>query len=273
MKALLISLMLLTSQTIWALSLPDEYREEIKDCKDLLEQIAESKCGKTALGLLQKAYLKIGLNLSKRSMKFENTRTQETEFEMEGELMPSPLLSVSLGDSYFGQSNFGYQLGGTYFTDTAFKQTVTRGSQSKTLDLLTYSKMTVYAFSPTLFYTFSREDDTPENDFTAGIGLNISYSELKGSAYITGDKSNTACYDAGKQVISGSASKDALIQACDFKAYDSSGLSHGVRLYLAYEYEKWIAEISSSVYTKDIENGYNFSTYDFSFSVSRKLSF
>ena len=273
MKALLILLTLFVTQTSWALSLTDEYREEIKNCKDLLEQIAESKCGKTALSLLQNAYLKIGLNISRRSMKFENTRSQESEFEMEGEFMPSPLLSVSLGDSYFGQSNFGYQLGGTYFTDTAFKQKVSRGSDSKTLDLLTYSKMTVYAFSPTLFYTFSREDDTPDNAFTAGVGLNVSYSELKGSAYITDDKNNAACYDAGSQVIAGIANKDALIQACDFKAYDSSGLSHGVRIYLAYEYEKWITEIASSVYTQDIENGYDFSTYDLSFSVSRKLSF
>lgn len=273
MKALPVLLLFLVTQASWGLSLPDEYSEEIEDCKALLEQIAESKCGKTALGLLQNAYIKIGLSLSKRSMNFENSRTQETEFEMEGEIMPSPLLSVSLGDSYFGDSNFGYQLGGTYFTDTAFKQRVSRGNDSKTLDLTTYSKMTIFAFSPTLFYTFNREGNTLENAFTVGVGFNISHSELKGSAYVTDDKRNTACYDAGNQVIASSANKDALTQACEFRTYNSSGLSHGARIYLSYEYEKWITEISNSVYRHDIAGGYDFSTYDLSFSVSRKLSF
>ncbi|MAA72767.1 MAG: hypothetical protein CL679_13690 [Bermanella sp.] len=273
MKALLLILTFFVQPASLALSLPDEYREEIKDCKALLDEIARSKCGKTALGLLKNAYIKIGVNLSRRSMKFENDRYQDSEFEMEGEFMPSPLLSFSLGDSYFEDSNFGYQLGGTYFTDTAFKQKISRGSNSQTVDLLTYSKMTVYAFSPTLFYSFGREENTPLNAFTAGIGLNISHTDLKGSAYVTDDKSNANCYVAGSNVIAGTASKDLITQTCDFKTYDSSGLSHGARIYLAFEYEKWITEVSSSVHTQDIQRGYQFSTYDLSFSVSRKLGF
>ncbi|MGR6871459.1 hypothetical protein ACU6U9_03945 [Pseudomonas sp. HK3] len=192
---------------------------------------------------------------------------------MVGELTPSPLLSLSLGDNYFENSNFGYQLGGSYFSDTAFKQKISRGDHSKSVDLLTYSKMTVYAFSPTLFYTFSREDDTPDNALTTGLGLNVGYSKVKGTAYVTDDKTNSACYAAGSNLLKGTASKSDIKQNCRLDDYDSDGLSYGARLYLAYEFEKWITELSSSVYIQGIERGYKFSTYDISLGISRKLGF
>jgi hypothetical protein len=92
MKTLILVLTVFATLHSWSLPFTSDYDEDIKNCEELLEEISQSKCGKTALGLLKNAYLKIGLNLSKRSMKFEKTNEKETEFEMTGNFMPSPLL-------------------------------------------------------------------------------------------------------------------------------------------------------------------------------------
>lgn len=267
-----ILLLILFSNYTSALSLTNEQDEYIDKCGALLEKVKKSDCGKTTLAFLQNAYLKIGLDASQRSMSFENTNSTETEFEMKGELSLFPLLTASLGDNYFESSNFGYQLGASYFSDTAFNQNIERGSQSKEIDMQTYSKMTVIAFTPTVFYSFGDHLSQKDNFFTLGIGLTAGYSKVKGNAYVTNDKTNTACYDAGTQFVLNNASPAGLL-SCEYRTYESDGLSYGARIYLAYEYHKWITEISGSNYNQDLDSAYTFSTFDFSFSVSRKFGF
>ncbi|WP_353350425.1 hypothetical protein [Oceaniserpentilla sp. 4NH20-0058] len=265
-------LLLAFSQLSLALSLDKEQTKYVDDCEVLLEQIKHSECGKTTLAFLKNAYLKIGLDISQRSMSFKNTSTSETAYEMKGEFSLSPLLTASLGDNYFKNSNFGYQLGASYFSDTAFNQYIERGSQSKEIDMQTYSKMTVIAFTPTLFYSFGDHLSQRDNFFTLGIGLTAGYSKVKGNAYVTNDTTNSVCYDAGTQFVLNNVSPAGLLN-CEFRTYESDGLSYGARIYLAYEYHKWITEISGSNYNQDLDSAYTFSTFDFSFSVSRKFGF
>jgi len=266
-------LILLLSQASHAISLSKQQTEYVDECEVLLEQIKQSKCGKTTLAFLQNAYLKIGLDISQRSMSFEHTNYQEKIFEMEGEMSLIPLLTASLGDTYFENSNFGYQLGFSYFSDTAFNQSIERGNQKKSVDLQTYSKMTVLAFTPTLFYTFGNHKGQHANAFTTGLGLTAGYSKVKGNAYITNDADDTACYNAGTNFVINNGNPANIAANCTFGTYDSDGVSFGARIYLAYEYENWITELSGSNFNQELEDGFTFSTFDFSLSLSRKFGF
>ncbi len=273
MKYILLTLSLFLSQTALSVSLTKEEANTLQDCQVLLEQISQSDCGKSALKFLKNAYIKIGLNMSQRSMTFENKETLDAAFEMTGEWSPAPILTLSLGDNYFEDSNFGYQLGFSYFSDIAFEQTITRGDNVETADLLTYSKMTVLSFSPSIFYSFGRDDDTPKSFFTTGLGLNAGYSSVKGSAHITDFEEDTLCYDTGSDYIEGTATPDDIMTDCEFSRYDSAGLAYGGSIYLAYEYHNWLTEISGDVFTQDIDGDYTFSTSSTSFSISRKFQF
>mgnify|MGYP005997641409 CR=1 FL=1 len=273
MKRILLVSTLLFSQFSIAISLGDEQDKMLKECQVLLDQIAQSDCGQKTLGFLKNAYIKVGLNISQRAMTFEEKESEAEMFKMIGEWSPSPVLTLSLGDNYFDDSNFGYQLGFSYISDTAYEQEIERNGQTKSVDLLTYSKMSVMTFSPSIFYSFGRGDDTPESYFTSGLGLNAGYSKVKGTAHITNNKEDTTCYNTGTSYLNGSATSDDLMQNCAFGFYEEDGLTFGATLYLAYEYHNWLTELSSSIYTINSTDDFTFSTSDISFSVSRKFGF
>jgi len=265
--------LLFSSPLIHAISLSKEDHQYLDECEVLLEQIKQSECGKTTLAFLRNAYLKVGLTISQRSMSFEETNSQDPIFEMEGEMSLIPLLTASLGDTYFENSNFGYQLGFSYFSDTAFNQKIERNGEAKSIDMQTYSKMTVLAFTPTLFYTFGKHKGKQDNAFTAGLGLTAGYSKVKGNAYLTNDESNTACYEAGTQYVLNNDNPANIATNCAFGIYENDGLSYGARIYLAYEFNHWITELSGSNFNQELEDGFTFSTFDFSLSLSRKFGF
>lgn len=273
MKKVILISSLIFSQSTSAISIGNEKEMLLQECEALLEQITQSECGKKALGFLQDAYIKIGLNVSQRSMTFEDKESEAALFKMIGEWSPSPVLSLSLGDNYFDNSNFGYQLGFSYISDTAYEQEIEREGTTKSADLLTYSKMTVVTASPSIFYSFGRGDATPDSFFTTGLGLNAGYSKVKGTAYITNNPADTTCYNTGTNHINGTATIDNIMQNCSFGYYEEDGLTFGATLYLAYEYHNWLTELSSSIYTINSTDDFTFSTSDISFSVSRKFGF
>lgn len=272
MKWLLLFSFFLSSSS-FALTLIDDQDEYLDECEKLVEKIKESKCGKETLDFLKNAYVKLGLNVAQRTIRFEHKHNQESVFNMKGELSPSPILTLSLGDNYFGDSNFGYQLGGEYFSDTAYEQEIKRGDETVTVDLLTYSKATILSFTPSLFYTFGRHDNTPHTQFTLGLGLNAGYSKVKGTAYLTENALNTTCYDTGTNYLNGTATKTELTSSCEFGAYESEDFATGINLYLDYEYHYWIFSLQSGIYTQELKGEYTFSTYDVSFSLARKFGF
>jgi len=273
MKPIVLILSLLISQISFASLLSNEQNLLLDECSVLLEEIKKSDCGGKTLDFLKNAYLKIGVNISQRTMSFENKETLNPAFTMKGEWSPSPVLTLSLGDNYFENSNFGYQLGLTYFSDIAFEQEIERDSITQTADLLTYSKMTVVAFTPSIFYSAGRNDATPESFFTFGIGFNAGYSKVKGTAHITELESDTACYNTGSQYLYGNASEEDIMANCSFGTYESDGMSYGGSVYFGYEYHNWVTELNGGVYIQDIDGDYTFSTFDLSLSVSRKFGF
>ena len=264
---------LIFSQWSSAITIGDEKEVLLQECEALLEQITQSECGKKALGFLQDAYIKIGLNVSQRSMSFEDKESEAALFRMIGELSPSPVLMLSLGYNYFENSNIGYQLGFTYISDTAYEQEIEREETTKSVDLLTYSKMTVVTASPSIFYSFGRGDATPDSFFTAGLGFNAGYSKVKGTAYVTNNPADTTCYNTGTNHINGTANRYDIMQNCQLSYYEEDGLAFGATLYLAYEYHNWLTELSSSIYTIQNLEDYTFNTADLSISISRTFGF
>lgn len=275
MKKMSLLSALFVSQSAFSLSLPvsQQASEALKNCSDLFEKISESDCGKVTMGFLENAYVKIGGNLTQRSMTFEEADSSNTAFEMAGDWSPTPVLTLSLGDSYFEGSNFGYQLGFSYFSDVAYEQRITRGDYDRRVDLATYSKMDVISFNPSVFYSFGRDDATPNRFFTTGLGLNLGYSTVKGSAFLTEFEDDAVCYDTGTAFVNGTASKGDIAENCAFGVFDSSALSTGAQLYFAYESNQWLTELSSSVFIQESDDGYAFSTSEVSFGISRKFSF
>ncbi len=133
--------------------------------------------------------------------------------------------------------------------------------------------MQVIAFSPTLFYSFGRGDATPNNHFTMGVGYNAGYSSVKGTAYITEDKNNEACFQAGTDFVNGNGSKQSITEICELKDYDSDGFSWGAQVYISYQRNNWLAELSANNSAQRTEDGYRFITREVSFGLSRKLGF
>jgi len=272
MKKFVIACLFLSNYAA-AISLSKDNELHLEECSVLLEQMSNSNCGQKTLHFFKDAYIKIGGSVAKRSMSFEEKRTTNKVFEMEGDYTPAPVFSISLGDNYFKESNFGYQLGFIFFRDSAYRQLITRGQSDKTADIATYTKMQVVAFSPTMFYSFGREDGTPNNHLTFGIGVNLGYSSVKGTAYLTEDESNEACFDAGTDFVNGNGLKQNITQNCEFEDYDSDDLGWGVQLYVAYQYNNWLTELSNSTSSQNSNGGYRFTTREFSIGLSRKFGF
>ncbi len=134
MKKIIIASLFLSNYAS-AISLGKDNELHLEECSILLEKMSTSNCGQKTLSFLKDAYIKIGGNLTQRSMTFEEKGTANTDFEMKGDFTPTPVLSISLGDSYFKDSNFGYQLGFNFFSDSAYRQNISREGSEKSADI------------------------------------------------------------------------------------------------------------------------------------------
>jgi len=266
-------LLLILTMQVSALTLNDDKSQSLHDCKALLTQIETSDCRNKTLSFMKDAYLKVGINSSQRKMSFVDDKTQETAFELVGDFSPAPIFTLNLGDHYFENSNLGYELGFTYFSDTAYKQSITRSNTRHMADLQTYSKFTVLTFSPTLFYSFGKNHQPQTGLFTSGIGLNTGYMRIKGNAYLTESKNNPTCYQTATAFTKERATEKDIQETCPLTTFDTQGFTYGTKIYMTYEYQKWLAEISGSLFYQKSKTDYTFSTFDFSLSISRKFGF
>ena len=184
---------------------------------------------------------------------------------------------MALQDNYFGDSDWGYGFGFTYFDDYAFEQKIERGSSDDkklTVDLGTYSSMGVIAINPSLFYTWGRSDSTPNRYLKAGIGLNLMYSKVRGTAYITEDATDVACYEHGSDLVSGASTDlDELRSLCATTRFRESSYGTGVKIFVAGEWNKWESELSVSVYNHRSKGDYRFITQETQIAFSRKFEF
>ena len=255
----------------------EDISESYEKCEELYENIRTSECANSVFSILGRMYFEIGLSFTERQVKFQHIKTEKDAFILSSGFKPRPIFSVSLSDSYFEQSNFGYGLGFSYFDDYAFEQIIKRGNaddDKKTVDLGTYSSMNVIALTPSIFYGFGRNDSSPQRFGKIGLGLNLMYSAVRGTAYLTEQESDTACFDYGSQYIEGTVTDISQFDDfCEEIRFRESSFGTGFKIFLDGEWNKWKGEISSSIYLHRGNGEFRFVTQQAQVAFSRKFEF
>ena len=255
----------------------EEVSQGYEKCEELYEHIRKSECANSVFGIFGRMYFEIGVSFTERLVKFQNIKTEEDAFILSSGLKPRPIFSVSLNDSYFGESNFGYGIGFSYFDDYAFEQVVKRGSSDndkKSVDLGTYSSMNVIALSPSVFYSYGRDDSTPYRYMKFGLGVNLMYSAVRGTAYLTELKTDTACYQYGSDYVDGKVTDQNQFKSlCDNTRFSESSYGSGFKLFIGMDWRRWKAEVSTSLFQHRGIGDYRFVTQQTQIAFSRKFEF
>lgn len=255
----------------------EDVSESYEKCEELYEHIRKSECANSVFGILGRMYFELGVSFTERLVKFQNIKTEEDAFILSSGLKPRPIFSVSLSDSYFGESNFGYGIGFSYFDDYAFEQVVKRGStdsDKKSVDLGTYSSMNVIALSPSIFYSYGRDDDSPYRYMKFGLGLNLMYSAVRGTAYLTELKADTACYQYGSDYVDGIVTDaNEFKNLCDSTRFRESSYGSGIKVFIGMDWSRWKAEVSTSLFQHRGSGDYRFVTQQTQIAFSRKFEF
>ena len=256
----------------------EEVNESYKQCEALYDEIRNSECANTIFGIFGRMYLKLGVSFTERQPKFQNASSQKDAFVLSSGSKPRPIYSIALNDSYFSDSNWGYGFGFDYFDDYAFEQVIQRGSSSdkESFDLGTYSSMSVISVSPTLFYAWGRGDASPKRYAKIGLGVNLMYSAVRGTAYETelNTVENAACYSAATNLYSGAVTDPNSISAnCDLQRFRESSYGTGTKVFIAGEWNKWESELAVSVYNHRGDGEYRFVTQQILLGFTRKFMF
>lgn len=251
--------------------------ESYEKCEELYEHIRTSECVDRVAGMLGRLYFEVGLSFTERQVKFQNIKTQEDAFILSSGLKPRPIFSVNISDNYFGKSNFGYGIGFSYFDDYAFKQVIKRGDgddDKKSVDLDTYSSMNVIALSPTLFYSYGRNDATPDRFVKFGLGLNLMYSAVRGTAYLTELETDEACYQYGSDLVDAKVTDESeLMNLCEHTRFRESSYGSGLKVFLGVNWRYWKAELSTSIFQHRGVGDYRFVTQQLQLAFSRVFEF
>jgi hypothetical protein len=254
-----------------------EINESYKQCEALYDEIRSSECANSIFGIFGRMHLKLGVSFTERQLKFQNASSEDDVFILSSGSKPRPIYSISVNDSYFTESNWGYGFGFDYFDDYAFEQVIQRGSSNKaSFDLGSYSSMSVVSVSPSVFYSWGRGDSTPNRYFKVGLGLNLMYSAVRGTAYETelNTVANAGCYSAASDLLSGaSLGVSGLIDQCDLQHFRESSYGTGTKLFLAGEWNKWESELAISLYNHRGNGEYRFVTQQVLLGFSRKFAF
>lgn len=255
-----------------------DINESYKQCEALYDEIRNSECANSIFGIFGRMYLKLGVSFTERQLKFQNADTQKDAFVLSSGSKPRPIFGVALNDSYFSDTNWGYGFGFDYFDDYAFEQIIKRGSESdkQVLDLGTYSSMSVIAVSPSMFYSWGRDDASPNRYLKVGLGVNLMYSAVRGTAYETelNTVENAPCYNAASDVYSGVSNDiNTISNSCDLQKFRDSSYGTGTKLFLAGEWNKWETELAVSIYNHRGDGEYRFVTQQVLLGFSRKFAF
>lgn len=255
----------------------ENINEHYEQCEALYEHIRNSECAKGIFGIFGRIYLKLGVSFTERQLKFQHAQTNKDVFVLSSGSKPRPIYGIALNDSYFSESNWGYGFGFDYFDDYAFEQVISRNDDDKaTFDLGTYSSMSVISVSPSLFYSWGRSGDNPNRYVKIGLGVNLMYSAVRGTAYETelNTLENTVCYAAASDLVSGSISDPSVLaDSCDLQRFRESSYGTGTKLFIAGEWNKWETELAVSIYNHRGDGEYRFVTQQVLLGISRKFLF
>lgn len=278
-RAFLLLLLFLNSSLVYAIETikdtVDDVNKAVEQCEKLYEEIRNSECRQAFLDIVGKAYIKTGVSFTERQLRFENTANQEKAFVLSSGFKPRPVFTAGIADTYFkeNQSNWGWGLGFSYFDDYAHAQVIERQGDRKQKDLGTYSTMNVIAFTPTLFYSWGRFDENPHTFGKLGLGFNLLYSHVRGTAYQTELISDSICYQAASSLHSGSGSTEQLRDACEQVRFEESSFGMGMKAFIAGEWDSWEVEFSLSQFGQNGGEEYRFNTQEAVLSFAKKFEF
>lgn len=217
-----------------ALALEINKPVEQLSCAEVVEIAKASGCAEPVQSFLDGAQVDISLAIKGTNINIHDKSSGDLEAHMTSVGVPSPGISLSLAPSFFGQSRLGWSLGFTYEDSYALKQRLRRNGQNKDVDLGSYITTTMIAAEPSLFYQWGES----KKFFRAGVGIALGYAAVRGNAYLTEDKSNVACYDAGSAVFK-SGSNQAIKQNCQQTSFDERRFATGAALFLRGKINRW----------------------------------
>jgi hypothetical protein len=218
-------------------------------CDEVLEVVKQSDCAELAKPFLVGSHVVAGVSFNSLSVTIFNNNNDELA-TISDRTLPSPFISLNLKPSFFGHSNWGWGIGFNYSNTYALEQKIKRSNKSKNVDLGTYITTTMLALTPNTFYQFGGQHS--ERYFRIGVGAALGYAHLRGTAYLTGDKSNTACYESGNNLVknSGPESTSQKIEAiktnCHQDSYNQGGLGLGANIFMQGQYQNWQVSLDAS---------------------------
>lgn len=218
-------------------------------CDEVLEVVKRSDCAELAKPFLVGSHVVAGVSFNSLSVTIFNDNDDELA-TISDSTLPSPFISLTLKPSFFGNSNWGWGVGFNYNNTYALEQKITRSDKSKNIDLGTYITTTMLALTPNTFYQFG--DQHSERYFRIGAGAAVGYVHLRGIAYLTGDKSNTACYESGNNLVKnlGPENTNQKIEAiktnCHQDSYNQGGLGVGANIFMQGQYQNWQVSLDAS---------------------------
>lgn len=228
----------------WAL----EEKDNGLSCAEVIDVVKHSECAELIRPLIDGAYITAGVALRSLDVTIKDTRSDRTLANMRDTAVPAPFISFDLKPSYFGDTSFGWGLGFNFGDVYALEQRVTRSSENKDIDLGTYITTTMLALTPNAFYQFG--DRYSSQYFRVGIGAALGYAAVRGTAFLTEDKSDRACYQAGSDLVDGSGPPsrklriEAIKSLCQQDDYNQSGLGLGGNFFMQGQYYNWQASFS-----------------------------
>jgi len=217
-------------------------------CEEIISVVKNSDCAELVKPLIEGSSLTVGLALRSLSVSIKNKRSDNTLANVRDTAVPAPFISFDLKPTYFEDSAFGWGVGFNYGDAYALDQRVSRSGKDEDVDLGTYFTTTMLALTPNAFYQFGE----PYSDryFRIGIGAALGFASVRGTAILTEDKSDSACYQAGSDLVSksGPATQKLRIEAiksqCQQQNYNQSSLGVGGNFFMQGQYRQWQASIN-----------------------------
>ena len=210
-------------------------------CAEVVEIAKASGCAQPVQGFLDGAHVEISLAVKGTNINIHDKSSGDLEAHMTSTGVPSPGISLSLAPSFFGQSRFGWSLGFTYDDSYALEQRIRRAGKNKDVDLGSYITTTMIAAEPSLFYQWGEE----RKFFRAGAGIALGYAAVRGNAYITEDKSQTSCYQAGSALFENGSSQ-AVKQNCEQVRFDERRIASGAAVFFRGKINRWQLGLSAT---------------------------
>lgn len=217
-------------------------------CAEVIDVVKHSDCAELVKPLIDGSSITVGLALRSLQVTIKDNHSDRTLANMRDTAVPAPFISFDLKPSYFGASSFGWGVGFNFGDAYALEQRVTRSNENKDVDLGTYITTTMFSLTPNAFYQFG--DRYSSRYFRIGVGAALGYATVRGTAFLTEDKSDSACYQAGSDLVNKSGPSTQKLRIAEIKNqcqqqdYNQGGLGLGGNFFMQGQYHNWQASFN-----------------------------